>query len=198
MPDEISTIPETVSDPPASNGGLGIAPETVAVCSGTAAPARQRRRLQAVRVRRAWKVLRTALALSVILTAGFLIYSWIGTAAAIRVVEQQAEAIRDGRIDEAYQLFSADYRADNSLPMFQAWVGRHEEFSRAQNMHIWSRILRSQSAVLWGLVEDYRGQRYPVRYQLIREEGHWRIHELQMRRSWAEESIDDLPRTSFI
>lgn len=65
-------------------------------------------------------------------------------------------------------------------------------------MHIWSRILRSQSAVLWGLVEDYRGQRYPVRYQLIREEGHWRIHELQMRRSWAEESIDDLPRTSFI
>ena len=82
--------------------------------------------------------------------------------------------------------------------MFRAWVARHEEFSRAQDMRIWSRSMRSERAVLWGVVQDFRGQGYPVRFRMIREGGAWRIDELTMRRSWAEDSLDELPRASFI
>ena len=156
------------------------------------------RRSRAARLRNAWRMFRGTLVLMSLLASGFMIYTWIGVTTAVRTVEKQAAAIRDGRIDEAYQLFSAEYRAGNSLPMFRAWVDRHEEFSRAQDMRIWSRSLRNRSAVLWGLVQDYRGQRYPIRYQMVRESGEWRVNELTMRRSWAEETIEELPRESFI
>jgi len=156
------------------------------------------RRSRASRLRGAWRMFRVTLATTALMAAGFLIYLWLGMAAAVRIVEKQVAAIRDGRIDEAYELFSASYRAENSLPMFRAWVARHEEFSRAQDMRIWSRSMRSERAVLWGVVQDFRGQGYPVRFRMIREGGAWRIDELTMRRSWAEDSLDELPRASFI
>lgn len=156
------------------------------------------RRSRSARLRGTWRMFRVTLSLAAVLAAGFLIYLWLGMAAAVRIVEQQAAAIRDGRLDDAYQLFSESYRAENSLPMFRAWVARHEEFTRAQQMRIWSRSMRSERAVLWGVVQDFRGQGYPVRYRMVREGGSWRIDELTMRRSWVEETIDELPRQGFI
>ena len=156
------------------------------------------RRSRTSRLRGAWRMFRVTLATTALMAAGFLIYLWMGMAAAVRIVEKQVAAIRDGRIDDAYQLFSESYRAENSLPMFRAWVARHDEFSRAQDMRIWSRSMRSERAVLWGVVQDFRGQGYPVRFRMIREGGAWRIDELTMRRSWAEDSLDELPRASFI
>lgn len=164
------------------------------------APVRRprRRRLRAFRARTAWRILRSALGVAAIISSGLLIYAWMGTAGAVRVAQQQAQAIREGRIEQAYELFSAEYQQVNSLPMFRAWVERHEQFKRAQQMRIWSRTWRRESAVLWGMVEDFRGQAYPIRYRLIREPGGWRIDGLEMRRSWAEESIADAPRAAYI
>ena len=54
------------------------------------------------------------------------------------------------------------------------------------------------AAVLWGVVQDYQGQGYPVRYRMIREAGQWRIDELTMRRAWVSDSLSELPPESFI
>lgn len=156
------------------------------------------RRSRASRLRGAWRMFRATLTVFSLLAGGFIIYNWLGMAAAQRIVEQQAVAIRDGRIEDAYKMFSESYRAENSLGMFRAWVERHEEFTRAQELRIWSRSLRSERAVLWGLVQDYQGQGYPVRYRMVREAGEWRVDELTMRRAWASDSLDELPPESFI
>jgi hypothetical protein len=156
------------------------------------------RRSRASRLRGAWRMFRATLMLFSLMAAGFIIYTWLGMASAVRIVEQQAAAIRDGRIDDAYNLFSETYRAENSMGMFRAWVARHEEFSKAQDMRIWSRTMRNERAVLWGVVQDYQGQGFPVRYRMVRERGEWRIDEMTMRRSWAEEAIDELPPQGFI
>ena len=156
------------------------------------------RRSRASRLRGAWRMFRATLTLLCLLAGGFIVYSWLGMAAAQRIVEQQAAAIRDGRLDDAYALFSESYRAENSIGSFRAWVERHEEFTRAQDMRIWSRSMRDERAVLWGVVQDYQGQGYPVRYRMIREAGQWRIDELTMRRAWVSDSLSELPPESFI
>jgi hypothetical protein len=185
----------------AGSGGFTLPSEEInadARVNPDSAHRRFDRRSRASRLRGAWRMFRTTLMLFSLLAAGFLIYTWLGMAAAVRIVEKQAAAIRDGRIDEAYQLFSASYRAENSLSVFHAWVDRHAEFSRAQDMRIWSRSMRNERAVLWGVVQDYQGQGFPIRYRMVREGGEWRIDDLTMRRSWAEETLDELPRESFI
>src|SRR3990170_3934363 len=90
------------------------------------------------------------------------------------------EAIPDGKVDEAYALFSRSYQAGMSLPMFRRWLRRQKRLANVQHLQFWGRSAWKGTALLWGSFEDNLGHSYPVRYLLVQEEGAWRIDLFQL------------------
>jgi len=129
--------------------------------------------------------------------ASILAISWFQSNEAVQVVQEQAEAIREGRVERAYELFSSEYREGMSLSMFRRWLRRQDRLSGMQELRIWGRMVSRGTATLWGSFDDDLGQSYPVRYMLIREGGDWRIDSFQLR-GVAPESLPNTQRFHYI
>jgi len=143
------------------------------------------------RARRALGVLAAGVLIA-LASAAFLVgLSWVRSQGAVSVVEAQLQAIRAGKVDEAYGLFSREYRAGISLPMFRRWLRRQTRLANVQNLQFWGRSVWGSTALLWGRFEDDLGHRYPVRYLLVREGGSWRIDRFQL----ASEAPDSPPQS---
>ena len=106
--------------------------------------------------------------------------SWVRSEAAVGVVQAQVEALRNGEIEQAYALFSSEYQAGVSLPMFQRWLRRERRLSHVEHIEFWGRSVWGRTALLWGSFGDELGHSYSVRYLLIREKGSWRIDSLNL------------------
>ncbi len=101
--------------------------------------------------------------------------SWVRSQAAVNVVRAHVEAIRAGKVERAYALFSQGYQAGVSLPMFRRWLRRQGRLANVQNVEFWGRSVWGETALLWGRFQDDLGHNYSVRYLLVRENGAWRI-----------------------
>ncbi|MBF8305718.1 MAG: hypothetical protein HW398_906 [Acidobacteria bacterium] len=156
------------------------------------APGRRRGRSSAGGLHRAVEILWAGMIVAVICVAGLLAISWIQSQGAVTIVRAQATAIREGQVERAYDLFSDEYRAAMSLPMFRRWLRRQPPLSGIQNLRIWGRSVWRGTAILWGSFQDDLGHSYPVRYSLVRENGDWRIDSFQVRA----EVPETLPNTN--
>ena len=130
---------------------------------------------RAGRAGRAFGVLSVAVLIAIASIALLIGLSWVRSQGAISVVQAQVEAIRQGKVEEAYALFSREYQEGMSLPMFRRWLRRQRRLSNVQHLDFWGRSVWGQTALLWGSFEDELGHSYPVRYLLVRENGGWRI-----------------------
>lgn len=128
---------------------------------------------------------------AVVCVAAMMAISWIQSQGAVAIVRAQAEAIREGQLERAYDLFSHDYQATMSLPMFRRWLRQRPPLAGIQNLRIRGRSVWRGTAILWGSFQDELGQSYPVRYSLVREAGGWRIDSFQVR----VEDAEPLPNT---
>ena len=142
---------------------------------------RRRRRGSAVRFRHAVEILWAGMIVALVCVAALLALSWIQSQGAVAIVRAQAVAIREGKLESAYDLFSDDYRASMSLSMFRRWLRRQPPLAGIHNLQIWGRSVWRGTAILWGSFQDDLGHSYPVRYSLIRENGDWRIDSFQVR-----------------
>jgi hypothetical protein len=129
--------------------------------------------------------------------ASILAISWFQSNAAVQVVQEQARAIRDGRVERAYALFSSEYREGMSLGVFRRWLGRQDHLTSIRELRIWGRLVARGTATLWGSFEDGLGRSYPVRYELIQEDGGWRIDSFQLR-GVVPESLSNTERFHYI
>ena len=154
------------------SGGTGLA-----VPRSTRTAVRPRR--YAGRARRALGVLAAAVLIAVASVAFLVGLSWVRSQGAINAVAAQVRAIRDGKVEEAYKLFSRSYQADTSLPMFRRWLRRQKRLANVQHLQFWGRSVWGGTALLWGSFEDDLGHTYPVRYFLVQEGGTWRIDRFQ-------------------
>ena len=75
------------------------------------------------------EILWAGMIVAVICVAGLLAISWIQSQGAVTIVRAQATAIREGQVERAYDLFSDEYRAAMSLPMFRRWLRRQPPLS---------------------------------------------------------------------
>ncbi|MBI4464807.1 MAG: hypothetical protein HY647_08905 [Acidobacteria bacterium] len=123
--------------------------------------------------------------------ASLLAVSWFRSQGAVKVVEVQVEAMRVGKVEEAYTLFSSGYQAEVPLPMFRRWLQRQRQMGKMQRPQFWGRSVWGQTAVLWGSFQDDLGHSYPAHYLLIRENGSWRIDSFH----FAAEIRDSPPST---
>ena len=144
------------------------------------APVTQRPRRFSSRLRRAFAVLASAGLIAMACVACLVGFSWVRSQGAINVVQAQVQAIHEGKVEEAYALFSAGYRDGMTLPMFRRWLRRQRRLSNVQHLQFWGRSVWGETALLWGSFEDDLGHTYPVRYLLIREKGAWRVDNFQL------------------
>jgi hypothetical protein len=103
------------------------------------------------------------------------VVSWIRSQAAVAVVQTQMDDIRGGKVEEAYALFSAEYQAGVTLPMFRRYLRHRNSLAKAGKVQFWGRSVWGETALLWGSFRDDLGHSVPVRYLLVREKGSWRI-----------------------
>lgn len=139
-----------------------------------------RPRRSASRARGALSVLVAAFLIAIAAVAFLLGLSWVRSQGAINVVATQVQAIRDGKVEDAYRLFSRSYQADTSLPMFRRWLRRQRRLASVKHLQFWGRSVWGGTALLWGSFEDDLGHSYPVRYFLVQEQGAWRIDRFQL------------------
>lgn len=123
--------------------------------------------------------------------------AWIQSRGAVEVVKAQADAIRSGKVEQAYALFSSEYRAGMTLPMFRRWLRRQDHLTSIQDLRIWGRSVWRGTAILWGSFQDDLGHSYPVRYLLIQENGGWRIDSFQLR-AVVPDSLPNTERFHYI
>jgi hypothetical protein len=138
------------------------------------APSRRRSRVSK-RVRHAIRVLFVGILVAIGSMVCLGAISWVRSQAAVKVVEAQVRAIRGGKVEEAYSLFSSSYQSAHTLPMFRRDLRRREPLDRVQKLEFWGRSVWGQTAVLWGNFQDDLGHNYPVRYLLVKENGAWRV-----------------------
>ena len=149
----------------------------------------QRHRGARACLRRGVTVLGLALLVAVGCVAFLMGISWVRSQEAVGVVRTQMDAIRNGKVEQAYALFSQDYQAGVSLPMFRRWLRREARLTKVEQIQFWGRSVWRSTAVLWGSFQDELGHSYPVRYLLIRENGYWRIDSFHL----SAEAPDPIP-----
>jgi hypothetical protein len=110
--------------------------------------------------------------LLVALLAGGVYYMTSGPAA---VVRGQLEEIRLGQRDRAYERLSESYRARLSRAEFDALVEAHPAMRNNADSSFWQRSLDTSTARLTGMLTSASGGREPVSYELVKEQGGWRI-----------------------
>ena len=145
----------------------------------------------------AFEILYAGLIVAFVCIAGMVALSWLQSRGAVAVVREQATEIRAGKLDQAYGLFSSDFRSSMTLPMFRRWLHRQPALSSIQNLHLWWRNAGSGIVTLAGSFQDDFGHSYPVRYSVIRENGDWRIDSVQVREE-VPESLSNTERFHYI
>lgn len=152
-------------------------------------PTRRLRRWQR-QLRQAAGVLATGLLIALGCVALLAGVAWIRSQPAVNVVQAQMQAIREGKVEQAYAFFSSEYQAGMTLPMFRRWLRRQGRLAHVRYLQFWGRSVWGGIALLRGSFQDDLGNRYPVRYLLIRENGSWRVYDFQLS---AEETPDSKP-----
>src|SRR5689334_21795830 len=85
---------------------------------------RRRGRRPTGRLQYAFEILWAGMIVAIVCVAGMVALSWLQSQGAVAVVRQQATEIRAGKLDQAYGLFSSDFRSSMTLPMFRRWLHR--------------------------------------------------------------------------
>jgi hypothetical protein len=150
--------------------------EIVPISAYPAAPwVAQRRTPRIGRLRRVLHVFVIGAGVAIGSMLALAVVSWVRSQAAVAVVQTQMDDIRGGKVEEAYALFSAEYQAGVSLPMFRRYLRHQNGLAKARQLQFWGRSVWGETALLWGSFRDELGHSYPVRYLLVREKGSWRI-----------------------
>ena len=176
---------------------MSVADSTLALPPHPSLKTHRRGRRPTGRLQYAFEILWAGMIVAIVCVAGMIALSWLQSQGAVAVVREQATEIRAGKLDQAYGLFSSDFRSSMTLPMFRRWLHRQPALSSIQNLHIWGRWAGSGTVTLSGSFQDDLGHSYPVRYSLIRENGDWRIDSVQVREE-VPESLSNTERFHYI
>lgn len=94
------------------------------------------------------------------------------------VIERQLKALRHQDLFMTYYADASErYREKTSLQQFENYLEQHPEFG--QNFSIYmNRLLHDKNRVtMRGAITAFDGRVYPVRYELINENGSWKIED---------------------
>ena len=107
------------------------------------------------------------------------------TAGMVGVVEQQLALLRQGDIKAAYGLTSKDFQKATSLAQFTAFVKQYPSLSQNQGHTFTTRSIENNIGTVKGTLTARDGAVTPIRLQLVKEQGEWRILFIEVRPTGA-------------
>jgi hypothetical protein len=96
-------------------------------------------------------------------------------------VERHFAALKRGDVEAAYADMAAAYRAQTAFADFRDAMTSRPALSRIADFNFPNRKIGPKAATLVGSLTDDAGGRYVARYDLVKEEGAWRIRAFQVR-----------------
>jgi hypothetical protein len=97
----------------------------------------------------------------------------------VRIVRSQLEAINIGRYQLAYSYFSSQYQKEHSLNDFRNDVKEYPNLFSIRKMDLNQTSIVNDRSIVAGTIVGKDGSIIPVRYDLVKEKGQWRIQSYQ-------------------
>ncbi len=108
--------------------------------------------------------------------------AFCATAGLPDVANKQLALIREGKIEDAYELYtSADFKAATSLEQFQAWVDSYPALANNKSSSFNSREIMNNTGHLEGSLVANDGGVTPVVYDFVKENDEWKILMVQLK-----------------
>ena len=114
----------------------------------------------------------------IILAVGLAFYF---TAGMVGVVEKQLALLRQGDIKGAYGLTCKDFQKATSLEQFTTFVKQYPSLSQNHGHTFTSRFVENNIGRVKGTLTAKDGAVTPVEFQLVKEQGEWRILFIEVR-----------------
>lgn len=107
------------------------------------------------------------------------------TAGMVGVVDKQLELLQRGDLKGAYSLTSRDFQKNTSLEQFAAFVKKYPSLSQNQGHTFTTRTIENNIGTVKGTLTAKDGAVTPVEFQLVKEQGEWRILFMEVRSAGA-------------
>lgn len=98
-----------------------------------------------------------------------------------KVVEEQLQALQNHDIPKAYSYTSQVFQSKMSQQQFNDFAESFSSFYHNQSVSIDERHVEDNLALLITTVTAKNGTVIPVNFQLVKEEGKWKILEIQIK-----------------
>lgn len=117
----------------------------------------------------------TALIVVVLFIAGIIGFAFWATQGPVKAVEAQLICLRNGDIQGAYELTSGDFRKTTDLSAFEQFVAGYPSLSQNEDYFFANREIDNNRGYIEGALIAVDGSKTPVKYDLIKEDGKWKI-----------------------
>lgn len=99
----------------------------------------------------------------------------------LALIENQLAALREGDVDKAYFLYtSLEFKKTTSLKQFKQFIGSSRVFSENKSFHFNSVNFEKAIATFEGTLISKEGEALQTEYDLIQEDGKWKILGIQL------------------
>jgi hypothetical protein len=106
--------------------------------------------------------------------------AFIGTQPAAKAVQEMLADAKGGRLDAAYQRFSAGYHGRVSQGQFAAIVAQHAVLGQNADASFMKRSVENDVATLEGTLVAADKTQVPAVFRLVKEGGAWKIDEMRL------------------
>jgi hypothetical protein len=125
------------------------------------------------------KVMKIILAILavIIIAIGLLFYFTSGLTG---VANEQLSAIKSGNIEAAYGMTSSAFQKETSIENFKSYVEKYPILKNYKSVSFSERKFENSMGYISGVIEDTDGSKLKIEYQLIKEDGKWKIQGMRL------------------
>lgn len=96
-------------------------------------------------------------------------------------VENQLKALRQNHITEAYYQYTAKaFQEATSLELFHEFINKYPLFSKTQSVRFIDRNVNNNHGILDAILTQEKGTDVTVQYQLVKEDGRWKVLSIKL------------------
>lgn len=88
--------------------------------------------------------------------------------------------IKAGNIDKAYSMTTKAFQNETSLEQFKALVNQFPVLNDFKEVTFWERKVENNTGYLSGTIESNSGAKMKLEFQLIKEDGKWKIQAMRL------------------
>jgi hypothetical protein len=125
------------------------------------------------------KVMKIILAiLAVIVIAIVLLFYF--TSGLSDAAHEQLSALKSGNIESAYNMTSKAFQQTTSMDNYKSFVEKYPILKNYKSVSFTERKIENGSGYLAGIIESADGSQMKIEYQLVKEDGKWKIQAMQL------------------